>query len=406
MRPSASTTSAPPGSMPLLDGDDPAVADADVGGAPRRAGAVDDGPAPNHPVELAAACLGHARPPRSPPRRYLTRVSGSPSGVGIRPAADDGGVWEGWRPMIRRLWDRPERKFFARAVPRVTRLRHRVVGACSSCGVRCPPCSPSPPARSSAPSSAGDSLAGPLTFVGVVFVAVQVLSAAAPGGQRQPRQPDRRWLNDRLMVACTTPAGHRAPRAARADQRPDRGPRLRPRHHRPAALDLDGLHRQRPRRDGRRPRRRGRPVRLHVVGAARAARRRGARRTGCCARAACGGTATPTRSAPRSATPTTPTGSPSTRRRPRRCGCSAWPTGSSTASAATAARLYELQWEATRLRERSVLALPRSSCSAANARRALGDRPTQPIDGRLDLADAIVFLQTARRRRARSRSAG
>ena len=56
-------------------------------------------------------------------------------------------------------------------------------------------------------------------------------------------------------------------------------------------------------------------------------------------------------------------------------------------------RLYELQWEATRLRERSVL-----TCLlivlAANA-FVLWVIGEQTIDGRLDLADASVYLQTA-----------
>ena len=58
----------------------------------------------------------------------------------------------------------------------------------------------------------------------------------------------------------------------------------------------------------------------------------------------------------RSDTPSTRTGWRSTPRRPRSCGSSGWPAGSSIGSSTTGARLYELQYEATRLRERSVLA--------------------------------------------------
>ena len=94
-------------------------------------------------------------------------------------------------------------------------------------------------------------------------------------------------------------------------ERPHRRARLRSRHDRAAAVDLDGLHRRRPGRDDRRPRVGGRARRLRVVGAARARAARGWRRTGCCARARSGATATPTRCAARSATPTTPTASPS-----------------------------------------------------------------------------------------------
>ena len=60
----------------------------------------------------------------------------------------------------------------------------------------------------------------------------------------------------------------------------------------------------------------------------------GSRPIGCCAKAPSGATATPTKSARRSATPTMPTGSRSIRRPPRSYGCSDWPPGSSSASVA------------------------------------------------------------------------
>ena len=64
---------------------------------------------------------------------------------------------------------------------------------------------------------------------------------------------------------------------------------------------------------------------------------RGSPRIGCCARAACGGIATPTWCAKPSATRTTPTAWPWTRRLPRRCACSGWPPGRWSGSPAIAA---------------------------------------------------------------------
>ena len=132
--------------------------------------------------------------------------------------------------------------------------------------------------------------------------------------------------------ACARP-GIGSPRESEARDRPRDGARLRPRDHRPAALDLDGLHRG---RAGPVLRPASRSALL--LAASRGGRRScspapGSRLTGCCARAPSGATATPTRCAKRSATPTTPTGSRSTRRRRRSCGCSAWRPGRSSASA-------------------------------------------------------------------------
>ena len=134
------------------------------------------------------------------------------------------------------------------------------------------------------------------------------------GGQRQPRRPHRGLALRPADRGLRAPAGHGPPRGSDADQRPHRRARLRPRHDRPAAVDLDGLHRRRPGRDDRRPR-----VARSCCSPTRGGRRScsaapGWRRTGCCARARSGATATPTRCAPRSATPTTPTGWPSIRR--------------------------------------------------------------------------------------------
>ena len=81
----------------------------------------------------------------------------------------------------------------------------------------------------------------------------------------------------------------------------------------------------------------------------------GWRRTGCCARARSGATATPTRCAPRSATPTTPTGWPSIpppAKELRLFGLAGW---TIDRFVARRTRLHELQYEATRLREQPVL---------------------------------------------------
>ena len=100
----------------------------------------------------------------------------------------------------------------------------------------------------------GDALAGPLALAGVVFVLLQVLTPDPSGGQRQPRRPHRRLALRPADRGLRAPAGHGPPRGSDAHQRPHRRARLRPRHDRPAAVDLDGLHRRRPGRDDRRPR--------------------------------------------------------------------------------------------------------------------------------------------------------
>ena len=78
--------------------------------------------------------------------------------------------------------------------------------------------------------------------------------ADSPGGQRQPRRPHGRVAVRPADRGVRPPAGHGPPRGSDAHQRPDRRARLRPRHDRAAAVDLDGLHRRRPGRDDRRPR--------------------------------------------------------------------------------------------------------------------------------------------------------
>ena len=141
------------------------------------------------------------------------------------------------------------------------------------------------------------------------------------------------WLYDRLTEACVGPPGMGHLEDPVAHHRPHGGARFRSRHDRAAAVDLDGLHRQRPGRDGRR-RRLGRSCspRTRWWAAAVLGGRVAGHALAAARERASGATATPTRCAARSATPTTPTGSPSIRRRARSCACSAWPAGRSTAS--------------------------------------------------------------------------
>ena len=115
--------------------------------------------------------------------------------------------------------------------------------------------------------------------------------AAAPGRRRQPRQLHGELAERRARRRVRQPARRRPPGGSRAGRRPGHRSGLRPRHHGPAAVHLDGLHRQRPRRPARRARRGDRARPLRVVGADPARAWRGAAPTGCCARAACGATA-------------------------------------------------------------------------------------------------------------------
>ena len=257
--------------------------------------------------------------------------------------------------VLARLTTRKEWQFFA-ALPAGGRAaRRRRGGSCWCCGVRCRPRSPSRWARSSARCSAASSLTVPLAVAGAVFVAAPGADAAAPGGQRQPRRSHGGLALRSAHRGLRASAGHGPPRRSDADRRPDGRARLRSRHDRPAAVDLDGLHRRRPGRDDRRPRLRRRAGRATRGGRRSCSPARGSRRTGCCARAPSGATATPRRCAARSATPTTPIGSPSIRRRARSCGCSAWPGWTIDRFVARRTRLHELQYAATRLRERPVL---------------------------------------------------
>ena len=132
-------------------------------------------------------------------------------------------------------------------------------------------------------------------------------------------------------------------------------------------------------------------------------RRPGSPPTGCCGRAASGATATPTRCARPSATPTTPTGWRSTRRRPRSCACSGWPTGSLDRFVARRTRLHRAAVRGDPAARAVGAVEPACSCCAANAlvfwalaaRRAR--RPARPRragrlrPGRASAASLIAF---------------
>ena len=159
----------------------------------------------------------------------------------------------------------------------------------------------------------GDALLGPLALAGMVFVLLQVLTPIHKAISANLGDRTAAWLYDRLTEACVRPPGmgHLEDPKLTSDLTVARdfdlgmtGP--------PLSISMDfiagGL--------------------VEMIGGLACARRAlratpggrrscsaapGWRRTGCCARARSGATATPTRCAPRSATPTTPTGSRSIR---------------------------------------------------------------------------------------------
>ena len=121
--------------------------------------------------------------------------------------------------------------------------------------------------------NADDPLGGPLTFMGVVFVLLQVLTPLHLAVGYDLGDRTAAWLYDELTDACIDPPGigHL--------EDPELGNDLTVAREfdlgmtGPAAVDLDGLHRREPRRDGRRPGVGGGAVRLRLVGAVRAGRR-------------------------------------------------------------------------------------------------------------------------------------
>ena len=119
----------------------------------------------------------------------------------------------------------------------------------------------------------GDPLTAPLTFVGAVFILLQVLTPIHQAIGANLGDRTAAWLYDRLTEACVRPPGmgHLEDPKLTSDLTVARdfdlgmtGPPLQ---------HLDGLHRGRAGRADRRPRLRGRALRLRLVGAARAGRR-------------------------------------------------------------------------------------------------------------------------------------
>ena len=303
----------------------------------------------------------------------------------------------GLAPVIRRLWDRPGVEVLRRAVRRVARLRHRLVGAPRPAGRAARPARGRHRHRSIGAVERGDPLGGPLTFVGIVFVAFQVLSPL--------HQAVSANLGSRTAALAERPAdAWRAPRP-RASRHLERGelindltdgPRLRPR--------ASPARRSRSRMDfiaGGLVEMVGRPRRRRSCCSAS----RGGRRS--CSLAAWGSThwllresgvwrdrnTDEVRTAQRHADYAYRLAvDPPAAKEVRLFGLADWVI---ERFARHRRRLYELQWQATRLRERSVLA-----CLADRARRptlvvfwALGDaadrRAARPRP------TASVYLQTA-----------
>ena len=190
-------------------------------------------------------------------------------------------------------------------------------------------------------------------------------------------------------------AGDGASRGPDADERSDRRARLRSRHDRAAARHLDGLHRRRPGRDDRRARGGGGALRLRVVGAAAARAARGWRRTGCCARAPSGAIATPTevRAAQRDADYAYRLAvDPAPAKELRLFGLAGW---TIDRFVERRTRLHALQYEATRLREKPVL-WSLLLVLGANV-VVFWSLASAAADGRISLAELVVFAQAARR---------
>ena len=80
-------------------------------------------------------------------------------------------------------------------------------GSSSCCAACCPRSSPSPWACSSAPCSAATASIGPLAFIGVVFVLLQVLTPIQTAVSDNLGDRTAAWLYDRLTDACVRPPG-------------------------------------------------------------------------------------------------------------------------------------------------------------------------------------------------------
>ena len=64
--------------------------------------------------------------------------------------------------------------------------------------------------------NADDPLGGPLTFMGVVFVLLQVLTPLHLAVGYNLGDRTAAWLYDELTDACIEPPGHRPPRGSRS----------------------------------------------------------------------------------------------------------------------------------------------------------------------------------------------
>ena len=274
-----------------------------------------------------------------------------------------------------------------------------LVGACWCCAACCPPPSRWPWACWSARCSAAIRLSGPLASSAPSSCCCRSLAPIHQAISANLGDRTAAWLYDRLTDACVRPPGMGHLEDPTLDERPDRGARLRSRHDRPAAVDLDGLHRRRPGRDDRRPR-----VAPSCCSRTRGGRRSswaapGWRRTGCCARARSGATATPRRCAARSATPTTPIGSrsiPPPAKELRLFGLADWTHRSLRRAGARSCTRCS-----TRRRGCASSRCCGACCSssAANVARVLVARRRPRLAAALTLAEVVVFAQSADRRR-------
>ena len=304
------------------------------------------------------------------------------------------------RPALRRRHrDRPPARppgvgALRRAAPRRARPGAGRGGSASCCAARCRPPSPSTSGWLIAAVTDGDGADRAARHDGRRVRRQPGHRPAARGARLRPRQPHGHVAQRPPDGGDARPAGRRPPRARRPHRRPVDGPRLRPRHHRPAAVVQHELHRRRARR-ARHRRRLGRRAGLvRLVAGDRARARLVGDALDAARERASGSSGARRRSCGPSASPTTPTASPSTRRRPRRCACSGSPTGSSIASPASAGT------STTCSTRRPGCASGR--CSAALAHRrwwptwlAFWTLGVRAADGELALSAAIVALQAA-----------
>ena len=285
--------------------------------------------------------------------------------------------------LLRRLRERPEWKFFA-VLPRADRRAGASPGGRSSSlrGVL-PAAFAIAMGALVAAVQRGDSLAAPLAVVGVVFVLLQVLTPIHQAISANLGSRTAAWLYDRLTEACVRPPGmgHLEDPKLTADLTVARdfdlgmtGP--------PLHITMDFIAAGLVEID-RRPRLRGRAVRLRVVGARSCSPARGSPRTGCCARARSGATATPSevRAAQRDADYAYRLAvDPPAAKELRLFGLAGWTIDRFVGQRTL---LHELQYEATRLRERP-LALEPAARGRRQRRRVLvagrrrGRRPARP----------------------------